>query len=484
MDAISVPVPSSATDPTPALDPSPRLAAAFARHGRALYLVGGSVRDRLLGRPTHDLDYTTDARPPEIKRLVQEAGADSVYAVGEAFGTIGAIFGVTVVEVTTYRSERYESGSRKPVVQFGDSLAGDLGRRDFTINALAQDAAGGALVDPYGGQRDLEHRLIRAVGQPEERFAEDPLRLLRAARLAVQLDFRIEPETARAIVVQAGALAGISRERIAQETTKILVSPRAGHGVRLLCELGLMTHVVPEVLEMQGLPEDPLAYQHKDVFEHTLRVVDQSPAVMAVRWAALLHDIAKPRTRGVTDGQVHFFGHEHLGASMSRKILTRLKFDRHTIERIVTLVGMHQRANAYDADWTDGAVRRFMREAGDSLEELLELSAADVTSRRPERIRRAAHRVTALQARIAEIRAREEVDALASPLDGNELMAMFGRGPGPWIKPVKDRLLAAVLDGELSPDDKEGAAVLARQAMAELEAGSTGDGGRAGEERA
>ena len=446
--------------------PVPALAAAFAERGKALYLVGGPVRDALLGREAaNDLDFTTDARPPEVKRLLKQAGADAIFAVGEKFGTIGGVFGETIVEVTTYRSEQYEPGSRKPSVEFGTSLEGDLGRRDFTVNAMAVDLRTGDLVDPFDGREDLERREVRAVGDPAERFAEDPLRLLRAVRFVAQLAFAIEPRTRRAIEELAPSLATISRERVTQELAKMLVTERAGHAIRLLCDLGLMEHIIPEVLLMRGMRQD--SFHHKDVFEHTLQVVDQAPPRPLVRWAALLHDIAKPRTRSVDGGEVHFFGHEHVGEQMSRRILTGLKLDRATIEKVSLLVGLHQRANAYEADWTDGAVRRFMREAGDVLDDLLDLSAADVTSRRPEKIRAGASRVAALRERIAELRATEEVEKLASPIDGDELMALAGRGPGPWIKPIKDRLLAAVLDGELAPDDKEKATEMARAMLAE-----------------
>ncbi|MBA2450981.1 MAG: HD domain-containing protein [Chloroflexi bacterium] len=447
--------------------PIPVLAERFSRQGKGLYLVGGSVRDMILGRETRDLDFTTDATPTQVKPLLQRAGADGVYAIGEKFGTIGAIFGDLRVEITTYRSEQYQTGSRKPEVRFGDSLLGDLSRRDFTINAMARPAAGGDLVDPFGGQHDLQTRLIRAVGQARERFADDPLRLLRAIRFAVELGFQIDADTAQAIVEQADSLGTISRERIAQEMLRILLAPRAGAGLRMLSELGLMRHIIPEVLQMQGMRQD--TYHHKDVFEHTLQVVDQAPPTPTLRWAALLHDIAKPRTRTVEDGQVHFFGHEHVGERMTRKILDGLRLDRPTAERVCALVGMHQRANSYDDDWTDGAVRRFVREAGGGLEDLLALSRADVTSRRPERVRAAAERVDALEARIAELRAREDIEKLASPLDGNELMALFDRPPGAWIKPIKEALLAAVLDGALAPDDKERATALARALAPALE---------------
>jgi poly(A) polymerase len=442
------------------------LAAAFADHGRALYLVGGPVRDLLLGRETGDLDFTTDARPPEVKRLLKAAGADSIFAIGEKFGTIGGVFGDTIVEITTFRAEAYTPGSRKPSVEFGTTLHGDLSRRDFTINAMAIDTRSGALADPFGGQDDLARREVRAVGDAAARFAEDPLRLLRAVRFVAQLGFHIEPETGRALVAQAGTLATISRERVTQELAKILVSERAGHALRVLCDDGLMAHIIPEILLMRGMRQD--TYHHKDVVEHTLQVVDQAPPRLAVRWAALLHDVAKPRTRSVENGQVHFFGHEHVGEKMAKRILTDLKLDRQTIERVSLLVGMHQRANAYEPDWTDGAVRRFMREAGDILDDLLDLSAADVTSRRPEKVRAAAGRVAALRERIMAIRATEEVEKLSSPLDGLELMALAGRGPGPWIKPIKERLLALVLDGALAPDDKDGATAIAREMLAEL----------------
>lgn len=446
--------------------PIPALGRAFAGADRALYLVGGPVRDLLLDRRSSDLDFTTDARPEQVKQLLRRAGADHIFAIGEKFGTIGGVFGEEIVEITTYRSEQYEAGSRKPTVEFGDSLEGDLSRRDFTVNAMALEIPSGRLVDPFGGQTDLEARLIRAVGVAVERFAEDPLRLLRGVRLAAQLAFEIEPETRRAISACADTLASISRERIAQEMAKLLVSRLAGLGIRMLTDLGLMRQIVPEVLAMRGMLQDA-SYHHKDVFDHTVQVVDQSPPRLVVRWAALLHDIAKPRTRSVDDGVVHFFGHESLGEKMSRKILLRLKLDRDTIDKVGLLVAMHQRANAYEDDWTDGAVRRFIREGGEILDDLLDLSAADVTSRRQDRRQAAGARVSALRARIDKIRAEEEVEKLASPLDGNELMVLFGRSPGPWIRPVKDGLLAAVLDGQLGPDDKEGAEKLAREILGE-----------------
>ena len=449
-----------------------RLGEVFQAANHRLYLVGGSVRDRLLHREVHDYDLATDALPAEVKRLVRRAGATSIYTVGEKFGTIGAIFDGITTEITTFRGEAYKPLSRKPEVRFGTTLLEDLARRDFTINAMAQDVVTGEMIDPFGGREDLQRRTIRAVGEAAERFAEDPLRLLRAVRFAAQLGFSLDPTTAAAIVEQADLLATISRERIAEEMDRILTSPHAAKAVRQLCDLGLMRHIVPEVLDLRGMQEE--AYHHKDVFEHTLTVLDSTPPRLAVRWAALLHDIAKPRTRRVEDGQVHFHGHEVVGESMARRILSNLRYDRATIQKVARLVRMHQWINSYDETWTDGAVRRLMREAGDDLDDLVALSRADVTSRRPEKVKAAARRIAELEARIAHLRAQEDVAKLRSPLDGNELMALFGRGPGPWIKPIKERLLAMVLDGTLAPDDKERAAEIARQMVEAMERGGEG----------
>src|SRR3954465_7555012 len=349
-----------------------RLAECFASGGFQAYLVGGSVRDRLLGRPSVDYDLATDAPPDEIKRLLNAVPAEHIWTVGERFGTIGAHVDGATVEITTFSSEEYAPRSRKPTVRFGTTLEGDLARRDLTLNAIAQDLRSEELVDPFGGVRDLEAHLVRAVGNPDERFAEDPLRLMRAVRFVAQLNFRLDHETAAAIARSADSLADISRERIAQEMDKLLVAPRAEYGLRLLCDLGLMPHIVPEILAMRTIRQD--IYRYKDVFEHTLHVVDNIEPELVLRWAALLHDVGKPRTISNVKGETHFFGHEFVGEGMSRRILGRLRYDRDLIERVSHLVAMHQRINNYEGDWTDGAVRRFMREAGSALDNLFKLS--------------------------------------------------------------------------------------------------------------
>ena len=445
-----------------------RLARAFSESGRDLYLVGGCVRDQLLSRPLHDLDLTTDAPPDEIKRIAQRARPDALYDVGAKFGTIGLIFRLPLeeeswtLEITTYRTEQYLDGTRKPTVEFGTSLHEDLARRDFTMNALAVNVLTGELHDPFGGQADIDAKLIRAVGVARDRFHDDPLRLLRAVRFAAQLGFEIERETEAAIRETASELKRISRERIAQELTALLVSPRPDLGVRLATDLGLMEHCIPEVLPMRGVSQRPL--HHKDVFEHTLGVLrnlrDPDPLL---RWSGLLHDIAKPQTKGVHNGQVHFFGHEDLGARMARRILRNLHFDNKFVERVAKLVLMHLRVNAYDRDWTDSAVRRLVREAGEELEPLVTLSRADVTSYRQERREAARMRADEFEARVRELQEQEDIQRLQSPLDGNELMELFGRPPGPWIRPLKDYLLNLVIEGQLGQDDKEAGIKLARE---------------------
>jgi len=442
-----------------------RLARIFAEDERSLYLVGGSVRDELLGLPVHDYDFTTNAEPEGIKRLLRTADADAIYTVGERFGTVGALFDDARFEITTYRSEAYTPGSRKPAVAFGTSLEPDLARRDFTVNAMARPAAGGEIIDPFGGQGDLAARTIRAVGNPDERFAEDPLRLLRAVRFAAQFGFEIEPITRDAIMRNADTLRTISAERITQEVNRILVGPRPSRPIRELCDLGLMRHIVPELLALR-LGADSHG-RHKDMFEHTLMVLDRTPPVLTVRWGALLHDIAKPRVMSVEDHEVHFYGHEIVGERMARKILNRLKFDRATVDRVCKLVALSGRINSYEGDWTDGAVRRFVREAGDALKDMFMLSRSDVTSRREERVRAAERRVDDLRERCERLQAEADIAKIKAPLDGNDLMEMFGRPPGPWIRPIKERLLAMVLDGELAPDDRERAEEIARAMAAQ-----------------
>jgi poly(A) polymerase len=311
------------------------LAEIFRSQQKQLYMVGGTVRDVLLNRgKSADADLATDARPDEIKRLVAPTHPSAVVLVGERFGTVRLHYASNIIEITTFRTERYNAESRKPEVCFGNHLEEDLGRRDFTINALARDPLNGRIIDLHGGQRDLAEHVLRAVGQePDKRFDEDPLRLLRAVRFAAQLNFVIEPTTREAIIRQAAKLQKISHERIRDEMNKLLLSAHPEKGLKLLVELGLMKWIVPEVLELCGVSQQPQTHlSTKDVYAQVLRVVQRTPADLVTRWAALLHDIAKPRTKSIEGNKVHFFGHEDIGAYMARDILKRLHCDRGFID--------------------------------------------------------------------------------------------------------------------------------------------------------
>ncbi len=448
------------------------LAEAFGARQRQLYIVGGTVRDVLLQRgQSSDAHLATDARPDEIKQIVAPTHPNAVVLVGERFGTVRLHYSSDIIEITTFRSERYNPDSRKPEVCFGDNLQEDLHRRDFTINALARHPLTGQIIDPFGGRQDLEAHVLRAVGdEPDKRFAEDPLRLLRAVRFAAQLNFSIESSTTHSILKQAATLQKISRERIRDEMNKLLLSEHPALGLDLLVELGLMHWIIPEVVELKGVSQQPQKGSHsKDVYAHVLRVVERSSPMLHTRWSALLHDIAKPRTRSVEDGKVHFFGHEEVGAHMARDILRHLHFDRDFIEHVSRTVQLHMRANAYAADWTDGAVRRLMLDSGESLESLLDLSRADITSYRVDKVQRASARVSELQARCQQLKEEAERVPLKSPLDGNELMELFGRAPGPWLRPIKEHLLSLVIDGQLAPDDKEQATCIAQKLMGDAQ---------------
>lgn len=448
---------------------------AFRTRNHELFLVGGSVRDILLERPGPiDLDLATDAPPEETKVIGQELPVRGLYDVGERFGTIGMVFpGSSVsiaVEITTFRREQYERGSRHPDVVYGSSIEDDLARRDFTFNAIAVDTRSGTCHDPFYGQADLAMGMLRAVGDPAERFREDPLRLLRAARFVAQLGFTVELATRLAMTQQAPALASISRERVLAELTRLLCGDYADHGLELLLETGLLTIAMPELIPLERAAHGhPGIHREKDLWEHTKRVVVQAPARPAVRWAALLHDAAKPLTRSVdSSGTVHFIGHEHVGADLAGRLLGRLNADRQTQRSVRRLVDLHLRPASYDrATWTDSAVRRLALEADGILHDLLDLAAADVTSARLQKQQAAAARVQGLRDHIAQLEDEVELARLQSPLDGNELMAMFARRPGKWIAQIKEHLREMVIDGDLDPADKETAANIARDLLAE-----------------
>lgn len=475
---MSAPIPNSESLigrlPSPQLEVVRQLHAVFAEAGEQLALVGGIVRDLLLERPLdNDLDLTTSADPDTTLVLGERAGAASWFEVGKRFGTIGFLFepvagGEAVqVEITSHRGEHYPNSSRHPEVRLGVELIEDLSRRDFTVNAIALTTAG-QLIDPFDGQADLARGILRAVGDPDGRFQEDPLRLLRAARFVAQLGFLVEAGTKASMAHHAAALARISHERTYAELSRLLCGPYAPHGLETLLQTGVLVAALPELVEFADEAQGGRASlaREKDLWEHTLRVVGRSPARVKVRWAALLHDAAKPRTRGYgPDGEVHFFGHEREGAALAKRLLTRLRADRATLTGVVRLVEMHLRPATYEPGWSDSAVRRLMIEAGDDLDDLLDLAAADVTSAREEKQQAAAIRIARLRAHIARLEEAHALAELQSPLDGELLMAMFGRPPGRWIALIKNRLRELVIDGELTPGDLVTAERIAREMM-------------------
>ena len=436
-----------------------RLAAAFRRQDASLYLVGGAVRDLLLGRAVPDLDFTTAAPPTAIRAAASAAGATAIYSANERFATVGLELEGERIEITTFRGEP------------GGGLHADLAGRDFTCNAIAVVVAGasdeepGTLLDPFDGQGDLLRRTIRGVPEPGARIADDPLRALRAVRFAADLDAVIEPETRAAIIAGCAGLARISRERIGAELTRLLLVANVATALQGLERLGLIEPILPEIVPLVRFN----AEGSKDLWTHTRLVVAATPPRPVVRWAALLHDVAKPQTYSIQAGEVHFFGHEGAGARIARGLLSRLKLERETVEAVRVLIELHGRPSQYGPDWTDGAVRRLMLDTGPWRDDLLDLARADVTSARPQVRRRARERIDGLAAHCARLLAEQELAKLQSPLDGNALMALFERPPGPWIRPLKEHLRALVIDGELSPDDLAGATVEARRWMEEHE---------------
>lgn len=440
-----------------------KLAGFWRENGHQLHAVGGAIRDQLLGRPVGEWDLTTDATPPETTMLLKKFGATAINLVGEQFGTVMAEFNSEKIEVTTYRSEKYDPDSRQPAVSFGQNILEDLSRRDFTINAIAYEPLSGQLLDPHHGQADLEAKIIRAVGDPDSRFREDPLRMLRAIRFAVQLGFTIDEATERAISSERERMGILSVERIRQEIDKLLLAKQPSVGVRMLVESGLINYILPELLASIDLEFDPA--EHKDIYQHILQVLDNSPAKLELRWCALLHDIAKPLTRKKIGNEYHFLGHEVVGSRMAKDILRRLKYSTDFIDYVAKLVYLHQRLPNYGGEWTDGGIRRFVRDAGETLEDLFTFARADSTGKNEKKL---AHYETLRQklwTRIDELNKEAEIAKIKSPLSGEDLMTLFHRPPGPWIKPVKEHLLNLVLDGELAQSDKEAATKIARELL-------------------
>ncbi|NEC64235.1 CCA tRNA nucleotidyltransferase [Streptomyces sp. SID9727] len=414
------------------------LARRFQDAGFSLALVGGSVRDALLGRLGNDLDFTTDARPEDVLKIVRP-WADSVWEVGIAFGTVGAQKHGYQIEVTTYRSEAYDRTSRKPEVSYGDSIEEDLVRRDFTVNAMAVALPEKDFIDPHDGRKDLAERVLRTPGTPEASFSDDPLRMLRAARFAAQLDFDVAPEVVAAMTEMAERIEIVSAERVREELNKLLLSAHPRKGLSLLVETGLAQQVLPELPALRL--ESDEHHRHKDVYEHSLTVLEQAIGLekdgpdLVLRLAALFHDIGKPRTRRFEkDGRVSFHHHEVVGAKMTKKRMTALKYSNEMVKDVSKLVELHLRFHGYgDGEWTDSAVRRYVRDAGPLLERLHKLTRSDCTTRNKRKAAALSRTYDGLEERIAQLKSQEELDAIRPDLDGNEIMQILGVGPGPVI---------------------------------------------------
>jgi poly(A) polymerase len=431
------------------------LAQSFAAKGFRLALVGGPVRDALLGRLGNDLDFTTNAKPEDSKKILR-SWAEHIWETGIEFGTVAGKRGDTTVEVTTYRTESYDPESRKPDVVYGEYIVGDLSRRDFTVNAMALELTTKVpeFIDPFNGLADLSKKILRTPTKPENSFSDDPLRMMRAARFASQLDFEIAPEVLQAIKDMAGRISIISAERIRDEFSKMLMSERPRVGISILVETGLADIVLPEIPKLKLEIDEH--HHHKDVYEHSITVLEQAIALedrlggpnLIIRLAALLHDIGKPKTRAlIAGGGVSFHHHEIVGARLVKSRLKSLRFDGQTIEQVETLVALHLRFHGYgDGEWTDSAVRRYVRDAGDLLVHLHVLTRADCTTRNLKKAERLAKVYQSLEERISKLMEEEELSKIRPDLDGAQVMKLLAIKPSATVGRALDYLLELRLE--------------------------------------
>ncbi len=422
----------------------------FRAAGHTLYLVGGSVRDAIVvdhGRDRTDaegdLDFTTDARPDEIEAVVR-GWADAVWTQGKRFGTIACMRGGQKYEITTHRAEAYRPDSRKPDVAFGDSVENDLARRDFTVNAMALRLPELELIDPFGGLTDLAEHRLRTPLDPEESFADDPLRMLRAARFIARFDLEPTAELVAAVETDHGRLSIVSAERIRDELDKIMVVAVPSVALWFVVRTGLAGEFLPELPGL-ALEQDPI-HQHKDVLAHTLAVADKTSPDRLLRLAALFHDVGKPRTRAFVDGGVTFHHHEVVGARMTRLRMQALRYPSDEVELVTELVNLHLRFHTYRLGWTDRAVRRYVRDAGPLLDRLNELTRCDCTTRNASKARALAQRMDELEGRIAALREQEELDAIRPDLDGTQVMEALSIPPGRDVGRALDFLLELRMD--------------------------------------
>jgi poly(A) polymerase len=427
------------------------LARAFIGADRELYLVGGPVRDGMLGRRHEDLDFATDATPDEILRLVEPL-AQATWKQGMRFGTVGAEISDVRMEITTFRTEKYQPSSRHPEVSFAADIETDLARRDFTINAMAIRLPDRKPVDPYGGVKDLRAKTIRTPSDPRDSFSDDPLRMLRAFRFASQLKFAIHPSVLETVAELKDLIKTVSAERIRDEMSKLLVGRDPGRALELADGSGLTDLFLPELGALK-LEQDPLQ-KHKDVFHHTLAVIERTDPELEVRLAALLHDVGKPQTRRIGPEGVSFHHHEVVGSHMAQERLRALRFPNDVVDTVSKVIFLHHRFHTYALGWTDSAVRRYVRDAGDLLETLNKLVRADCTTRNPEKARRLQARMDELEQRIGELAKLEELASIRPELDGHQVMAYLGVPPGPVVGEALDFLLEIRLDEGLLGSDE------------------------------
>ena len=445
------------------------LATAFKAAGFKLALVGGPVRDAILGRLGNDLDFTTNAHPKESEKILNK-WADSVWDIGAAFGTVAGKKGEITVEITTYRSENYEKDSRKPSVEFGENIEGDLSRRDFTINAMALELTTDepTFIDLFNGVDDLENKIIKTPGKPSDSFTDDPLRMMRAARFMSQLNFTIDESVLVAIKEMAHRLSIISSERVRDEFIKIIMSDNPRLGITLLVECGLADIFLPEIPKLKLEIDEH--HHHKDVYEHSLTVLEQAIALedrlgganLTLRLAALLHDIGKPKTKAlIAGGGVTFHHHEVVGAKMTKERLRTLRFDNHIVKDVGQLVFLHLRFHGYGSgEWTDSAVRRYVRDAGELLDHLHLLTRADCTTRNQKKAQLLANTYDQLEQRIKELMQQEELNKIRPDLTGEQIMQILNIKPSPMVGEAYDFLLELRLENGPIGEDKAKEALL------------------------
>ena len=423
----------------------------YAKNGFQIYLVGGAVRDGILGIETKDFDFTTNASPEESINILNKKEYKTT-EIGKAFGTIETTVEDYSLHITTYREDKYEKDSRKPEIKTSGELETDLSRRDFTVNAIAYDINNNEIIDPYGGLKDLSEGLIRTPDTADISFSDDPLRMLRACRFISTHRFAPNNEVFKAISKNVERIEIVSTERIRDELTKLLTGEEPSLGLKAFVESGLSKLIMPELNELK-IEVDP-KHHHKDVYEHTMVVLDRVSPTLVSRMSALLHDIGKPKTKGIENGKVHFRHHEVVGAKMSKTILKRLKYDNETIKKVALLVENHLRPHTFKMGWTDSAVRRYIIDAGELIEELNELVRADITTKNKEKYQEINKYLDEMEQRIKEVTEKEELSKLRPPLSGDEIMDMFDLEPGPSVGIIMKALYEQrINDGEVSKDE-------------------------------